>query len=77
MAQVSLGSGRLATGEPLGLGDVDSLGIGDVTALVVGDVEEVACWPPQPTSARVAKTITAFALTATESSGTWSSLCGA
>jgi len=45
VVQVSFGSGTVATGELLGLGEVDGFG---ETLIGLGDPDELACGPPQP-----------------------------
>ena len=45
VVQVSFGSGTVATGELLGLGEVDGLG---ETLVGLGDPDGLACGPPQP-----------------------------
>ncbi|HEY5034073.1 MAG TPA: hypothetical protein VIJ30_03005, partial [Candidatus Dormibacteraeota bacterium] len=44
VVQVSFGSGTVATGELLGLGEMDGLG---ETLVGLGDPDELACGPPQ------------------------------
>ena len=63
LVQVRLGSGTEATGELLGLGEVDALtsALGDAVAGMAVSDGDVSTWlPPQPTSSRTASIVPAI-----------------